>query len=306
MPGRDDFDGDDRPRRRQWDDDDRPPRRENADARQRPARPQQSNTGPMVLVLVVVFLVICGGVGGVAFWAIRTAKQEVAQFQAAMIAEDREAEAENTTADLEEIAKAIRAYEATHRTLPNNTYDEQGQPLLSWRVHILPFLGDDDAVSLYRDFHLNEPWDSPHNSPLVDRMPYRYESSDRRAPLNTTYYRGFSHAGAIFEKPASGKQPRKINLADGIPDGVSNTILIIEAGEPVEWSRPDDLDWPVGKPRPNLGGVNPQRPYIIAVMADGRSRKIRSDVPDQSLRLLIGRDDGQPVPFGWEHFGPRR
>jgi hypothetical protein len=38
-------------------------------------------------------------------------------------------------------------------------------------------------------------------------------------------------------------------------------------------------------------------------MADGRSRKIRRDVPDQTLRLLIGRDDRQPVPFGWEYFG---
>jgi hypothetical protein len=40
-------------------------------------------------------------------------------------------------------------------------------------------------------------------------------------------------------------------------------------------------------------------------MADGRPRKIRRDISDQSLRLLIGRDDRQPVPFGWEHFGPQ-
>jgi len=251
----------------------------------------------------LVFIVICGGVGGVAFWAIRTAKQEMAQVQAAMIAEDAEAEAENTTGDLEEIAKAIRAYEATHRTLPNNSYDDHGRPLLSWRVHILPFLGD-EATRLYRDFHLKEPWDSPHNLSLVDRMPTRYENSAGNAPLNTTYYRGFSHAGAIFEKSRPGKKPTPISLDDGIPDGASNTILIVEA-EPVEWSKPDDLDWPVGTPRPNLGGVNPNRPYIIAVMADGRSRRIRRDVPDQSLRLLIGRDDRQPVPFGWEHFGQR-
>src|SRR5262245_46407227 len=174
MPGRDEFDDGDRPRRRRWDDDDRPARREDAEPRARSSGPQKSNTGTLVLLLVVVFLVICGGVGGVAFWAIRTAKQEMAQVQAqaAMIQLD-DGEAEDTTDDLEEIAKAIRAYEATHRALPNNSYDEQGQPLLSWRVHILPFLGDENAITLYREFHLKEPWDSPHNLPLADRMPTR-------------------------------------------------------------------------------------------------------------------------------------
>jgi hypothetical protein len=227
----------------------------------------------------------------------------MAQVQAAMIAEDEDAEAENTTADLEEIAKAIRAYEAVHRALPNNSYDDEGRPLLSWRVHILPFLGDEDAIELYRQFKLKEPWDSPDNSPLLARMPYRYQASDGIQTDRLTYYRGFSHAGAIFEKPRPGKQATPINLADGIPDGLSNTILVIEA-DPVEWSKPDDFEWPVGKPRPTLGNVNMRRPYIIAVMADGRLRKIRRDISDQSLRLLIGRDDRQPVPFGWEHFGP--
>ncbi len=42
---------------------------------------------------------------------------------------------------------------------------------LSWRVHLLPFLGE--AV-LYREFHLDEPWDSPHNMTLVSRMPQVY------------------------------------------------------------------------------------------------------------------------------------
>src|SRR5262249_19820550 len=152
------------------------------------------------------------------------AKQEMAQVQAAMIAEDEEAEAENTTADLEEIAKAIRAYEATHRMLPNNTYDDMGRPLLSWRVHTLPFLGDDEAIALYKQFNLKEPWDSPNNLPLVDQIPVRYRASDGIQTKRLTYYRGFSHAGAVFEKPPRGKQPRQIDLADGIPDGVSNTI----------------------------------------------------------------------------------
>jgi hypothetical protein len=39
---------------------------------------------------------------------------------------------------------------------------------LSWRVHLLPALG---LKSLHSEFHLDEPWDSKHNSQLVSKMP---------------------------------------------------------------------------------------------------------------------------------------
>ena len=43
-----------------------------------------------------------------------------------------------------------------------------GKPLLSWRVAVLPYLAEND---LYQSFKLDEPWDSPHNKPLLERMP---------------------------------------------------------------------------------------------------------------------------------------
>ena len=44
-------------------------------------------------------------------------------------------------------------------------FDEDGNPLLSWRVHILPYM---DYGQLYDQFHLDEPWDSEHNKKLLD------------------------------------------------------------------------------------------------------------------------------------------
>jgi hypothetical protein len=38
---------------------------------------------------------------------------------------------------------------------------------LSWRVKLLPYLEQDH---LYRQFKLNEPWDSPHNQALLKEM----------------------------------------------------------------------------------------------------------------------------------------
>src|SRR5262249_9748983 len=54
------------------------------------------------------------------------------------------------------------------RSPPAATAGPAGTPLLSWRVMILPYL---DQQALYGQFHLDEPWDSPHNKTLIDKMP---------------------------------------------------------------------------------------------------------------------------------------
>lgn len=166
-------------------------------------------------------------------------------------------------------------------------------------MHILPQLGEDN---LYRQFNLNEPWDSPNNRRLLSQMPAVYGGLDARkkAGDGKTFYRGFSQQGAIFEKPPQPNAPSpRINLAQ-IPDGVSNTIMVIDAGEAIEWTRPDDIDWSPGRPRPALGGAYPNMPFCMVLMADGEVRQMKKDIPDQTFRSLIGRNDGMVIPPGWE------
>src|SRR5271155_415299 len=51
-------------------------------------------------------------------------------------------------------------------------YSKDGKtPLLSWRVAILPYI---EHEALYQQFKLDEPWDSPHNKKLLDKMPKLY------------------------------------------------------------------------------------------------------------------------------------
>src|SRR5689334_2744482 len=54
---------------------------------------------------------------------------------------------------------------------PAVVYGRYGQPLYSWRVLLLPYIEQDD---LYKEFQLDEPWDSPHNLALLPRMPGSY------------------------------------------------------------------------------------------------------------------------------------
>ncbi len=90
---------------------------------------------------------------------------------------------------LREIGIGMLNYNDSIKRFPiaSNTayFDENGLPLLSWRVHLLPYLG---LNSLYSQFHLDEPWDSPNNLPLLPQMPNAFRSPGDLAlslPTNT-------------------------------------------------------------------------------------------------------------------------
>jgi len=75
--------------------------------------------------------------------------------------------------NLKQIAIAFHQYHDTYKSLPLHAiYSKDGKtPLLSWRVAILPFIEQD---ALYKQFKLDEPWDSEHNKKLIPLMPRIY------------------------------------------------------------------------------------------------------------------------------------
>src|SRR2546421_177216 len=73
---------------------------------------------------------------------------------------------------LKQIGIAFHNHAGTYNSkLPSDILDKSGKPLLSWRVAILPFIEEDN---LYKQFKLDEPWDSDHNKKLIERMPKLY------------------------------------------------------------------------------------------------------------------------------------
>ena len=71
-------------------------------------------------------------------------------------------------------------YHSANNTFPRAaSIDENGKPLLSWRVAILPYLGHQE---LYNKFNLDEPWDSAHNKALLKEMPPVYSCPNRVKP----------------------------------------------------------------------------------------------------------------------------
>jgi RNA polymerase sigma factor (sigma-70 family) len=196
-------------------------------------------------------------------------------------AEERKASRDN----MKVLALAMHGYLSDNGSFPPAAaFDKDGKPLLSWRVLLLPFFGEKD---LFRQFKLDEPWDSPNNKKLLAKMPKVYAPvrGKGKAP-HTTFYQVFTGNKTIFEGT------RGSRIVD-ISDGTSNTILLIEAGESVPWTKPLDLVFDEKKPLPELGGMFPDGFYFAR--ADGSAGFCPRKFNEAVMRLMIMRNDGMPI-----------
>jgi prepilin-type processing-associated H-X9-DG protein len=216
--------------------------------------------------------------------------ETTAQLVALPIRQAREAaQRSQCVTNLRQIVLAVCKYhDVYHRIPPAYNNGPDGKQLLSWRVHILPYLGQ---KSLYDEFHKDEPWDSEHNKTLIARMPAVYTCpSGSRTPANegkTTYLtpRGPS---TIF--PGA----NAIGIGD-ITDGTSNTILVVDAadGAAVTWTKPDDWDISVELKAQSLFGHHSQGTNFG--FADGSVRFLKETITPKLLHDLTTRNGGEII-----------
>jgi hypothetical protein len=161
--------------------------------------------------------------------------------------------------------------------------DKNDKPLLSWRVLILPFIeGGDD---LYKQFHLDEPWDSEHNKKLIPQMPSFYRDPDSKlAAEGKTNYLTIRGEDTAF-CGGEGVEYRSIRK------GLSNTIMTIEVpdAKAVIWTKPDDLELHGGSVQEELGAVRPEGFFVG--FADGSVWFLKASTPPGLLRAVATRDE---------------
>jgi hypothetical protein len=184
--------------------------------------------------------------------------------------------------NLKQILIGIHSYSDVFNVVPNNVLDPKTKkPLLSWRVLLLPYLEEEN---LYKQFKLDEPWDSENNKKLVEKMPKVFAPIRVKAKPGETFYRGFMGPGTVFEAAA------RYGLAQ-IPDGTSNTIGVVEAGEPCVWTKPDDIDFDPKKELPKLGKMF-DGDFHIAMM-DGSVVKVNgAKFKADAFKGMILRNSG--------------
>jgi hypothetical protein len=189
-----------------------------------------------------------------------------------------------------QIALALLNYYDSHKYLPPAAIrDKDGKPLLSWRVAILPYL---EQGELYNQFHLDEPWDSPHNRSLIEKMPGTYmdlgSKADQLNHEGKTNYQVPVSPQTVFYRNEGTKMSE-------ITDGTSNTIFVVEVDpkRAVVWTKPED--WEVDMKQPRKGLERADRSTFTAAFGDGHVELIDlSKSDDAKLRALLtraGRED---------------
>jgi prepilin-type processing-associated H-X9-DG protein len=188
--------------------------------------------------------------------------------------------------NLKQIALALHTYEKAYGALPPAyTVDAQGRPLHSWRTLILPYL---EQKSLYAAIDLSKPWNDPVNAKALNTSVPDFRCPSSREPVNTTTYLAIVADNACL-------LPTKPRRLAEITDGLSSTLMVIEAGEEnaVPWMAPTDaaesLVLNLGAPNSKLhhpGGMN-------ASFVDGSVHFIKGNTKPDVLRALFSISGGE-------------
>ena len=195
--------------------------------------------------------------------------------------------------NLERIADALNAYAADHQMYPPSaTRDANNGKLHSWRVVILPYLGEQE---LYNNFDLDLAWDHPENMTAASQIPSVYQHPNRggtSAYYESGYYL-ITGGGTLF--PNSGPLG-----PDQIVDDPSQTILVTE-GSPLipsgYWTEPIDLDFASfqGKLGTNPG-IEPGgllEDGVAFATADGRGHFVPNSIEPLIFRSLVTPGGGE-------------
>ena len=190
--------------------------------------------------------------------------------------------------NLKQVGLAMHNYHDAKKKFPAAaSVDKKEKKLLSWRVHILPYLGE---AALWKQFHLDEPWDSEHNKELIKQIPPVYVSPSHAdlAGEGKTVYLVPTGKGTSFDGN-EGLGMREFT------DGTSNTIMAVEASREaaVIWTKPDDLEVDFKNPIKGLKGA--REGGFHALLCDGSVRFISENIDINILKALFTRNGGEVI-----------
>jgi len=199
------------------------------------------------------------------------------------------------TNHLKQIMLAFHNYHAEHGHFPPAyTVNENGVPLHSWRVLILPYV---EKNNLYEQIRLDEPWDSEYNRQFHSEAPsvFRCPSTQPRESVVVPVPSGSFYSVIVDAESAFfGSQPRTENEIEG---GLSSTIFLVERRVPVNWMDPSrELSFDVAVKGVNVDamGMSSYHPGGVNVaFGDGSVRFVTDSIDGEILRKMLMLQAGE-------------
>jgi hypothetical protein len=225
--------------------------------------------GAICLLAVVLFLV--------GSWGVR-------QF-------DEVAERRQVANNLRQIVLGLYGYaDENEGYFPSPTHNDPTKRDFGWRVAIMPYAESEPIYARIRDGEFsvgNDPrafWKHPD---LQKARPAYHRTGSHIVDPRMTSWRVFVGNGAAFEKG------KRLRPSGDFPDGLSQTILVVEATEGVIWCSDEDFAYDPAKPLPPLG--HPSRDGFLAAFGDGSVHYIPKNTDEKLIRAMITRNGGEDM-----------
>lgn len=181
---------------------------------------------------------------------------------------------------------------AGHRRVNNDVH--------SWRVQVLPFT---EATHYWIRYNFDEPWNSPTNLQTVSQVSIDLHCCPTHSVQRLTNY-------FAITDPETAWGDGKIRTFDDVTDGLSNTILLIEAaGRGIHWAQPKDLTFDEAVdlltealPSDGSDGHRVDNGYFYkpsyvrnVAMCDGSVHPLRVPMPREDAIALLTASGGEVV-----------
>ncbi|REK15894.1 MAG: DUF1559 domain-containing protein [Planctomycetota bacterium] len=198
------------------------------------------------------------------------------------------------TSNLRRIGAAMHTYHDEFGTFPPAyVADENGVPMHSWRVLLLPYLEEEGYHRLYEKYRFDEPWNGPNNRKLADVAfpPFHCPSSEREGCC--TNYVAIVGPETVWPGTAT----RSVTQ---ITDGTSETVLVAEFNDSdIHWMEPRDLTFNEacrginGSETPGISSPHGNGTNLL--FCDMSVHFVTDDLPHDTLRALLTADGGEPL-----------
>jgi|GEM_PF-4198662 len=176
---------------------------------------------------------------------------------------------------LQQVSLGIANWNAVFRKPLDNLRDKAGQPIISWRAHLLPYL---EQRTVYEKIKQDEPWDSPTNA---------------QTPAIGTYAASQAQPGMTRILLATGPSTAfEGAAAKAVKNSGAIMLVLVAPDQAVPWLAPRDFTFNPGDPWSGL----PKKGFL-AVLWSGAVRFVTPEATQEELKALFDTQ-GEPATAG--------